>query len=108
LEDIELEDYFEDTLNSEFNLMLEDNSAILIARQLLAHRKLARDGRLTELAEQIAKLSQKKAPVDKSVKFTDSNNNQEEDVSLCFFFVKCIFGSYRICSKCLSIMIEII
>ncbi len=77
---MELEEYFEDTLNTEFNLVLEDNSAILIARQLLNFRKLAQESQLTELGEQVAKLSKRKAPVDKSVKCKDGNNNDQDDV----------------------------
>jgi hypothetical protein len=88
LEDVELEEFFEDTLNAEFNLVLEDNSAIQIARQLLEYRRLVREGRGAEL---LASLNVKKPPaaaVHQSVKFKDSNNN---DDNVLYHSLSCIF-----------------
>jgi hypothetical protein len=40
LEDYELEEYFDDTMNKEFNCLIDDNSSLSIARLILDYNKL--------------------------------------------------------------------
>jgi hypothetical protein len=49
LEDYELEEFFEDTMNNEFNSILDDGSALITGRLLLGYRKFMLEGRYAEI-----------------------------------------------------------
>lgn len=81
---MELEEFFEDTLNNEFNMLLEDNSAIQIARLLLNYRALVKEGKLGELESETTRRfpSNKKSQVDTCVR-GGGDNNDDQVLSLC-------------------------
>ena len=79
MEDYELEQFFEDTMNNEFNSIIDDGSALQIAKLLLKYSELYRSGKLVELQEDISKRFASKAPnVQASVK---CKNDQEDLLS---------------------------
>lgn len=63
LEDFELEDYLEDTMNKEFNTILDDGSCLQIGRLLIKYNALYRSGKIQELGEELEKRYPKKQRV---------------------------------------------
>ena len=80
LEDYEIEEFFEDTMNAEFNTMLEDNSAIVMARLLINYYQMYKSGRLNELQHDLTqKFPQNKASkISSSIKFKDQTQPDNE------------------------------
>lgn len=85
LEDFELAEFFEDTMNTEFNSILEDGSAIQLARLLLNYKKMVNKNQLTELKEDLQKrFPTKSNTVASSIKFKEPNQ-PEDDVNKRFY-----------------------
>ena len=78
MEDYELEEFFEDTMNNDFNTILDDNSASQLSKVLVNYNHLFRSGKLNEISEDLNKRfpSKKPATVSSSIKQT----NDDEDV----------------------------
>ena len=83
MDDYEIEEFFEDTMNAEFNTVLEDNSAIVLARLLISYYQMYKTGRLNELQQDLTqKFPQNKASnISSSIKFKDQTQ-PDNDVSL--------------------------
>lgn len=85
MEDFELEEFFEDTMNTEFNSILEDGSAIQLAKLLLNYKKMVNKNQLTELKEDLQKrFPTKSNTVASSIKFKEPNQ-PEDDVNKRFY-----------------------
>ena len=82
LEDFELEEFFEDTMNNEFNCILDDNSPMQLSKLILNYYKLFKNGRGSEIAEDLSKRFPKALSngLSASIKFKnkDLNDNDEE------------------------------
>lgn len=84
IEDYELEAYFEDTMNTEFNSILEDGSALQLARQLVKYYGLYKSNRWDELRADLEvhnKNHQANLSASKKVK-NNENDDDDDDVRL--------------------------
>jgi hypothetical protein len=85
LDDFELEEFFEDTMNNEFNTVLEDNSAVVMARLLLKYNQMYRKGNHAELNEELLKKfpqNKTSSTVSSSIKFKDQNQPEEDVINI--------------------------
>lgn len=81
LDEYELQDFFEDTMDTEFNTQCEDNSAIILSRLLLSYYKMFKAGQLADLTADLAKKFPPKASksnISSSVKYKDANQAEED------------------------------
>ena len=85
-----MEEFFEDTMNNEFNCVLDDNSALAIARLILEFNKLylsKENEKIFEgLNKRFPKTKASDATIAASVKCKNGkvdDNNNDDDVSLC-------------------------
>jgi hypothetical protein len=77
LEDFELEEFFEDTMNNEFNIILDDDSASNIAKSVLKYFHMFKCGQNLELMNCINGLELKfknKSTVSSSVKQSNDDD----------------------------------
>ncbi len=81
LEDFELEDFFLDTMNNEFDTILDDNSEAQVARNVLGAYRLYKTQQYTHLQNEIDKLKQMNATSNTkaSVKVETNESSSEED-----------------------------
>ena len=81
IDEYDLQEFFEDTMDNEFNTQLEDSSAIILARLILGYFKMYKNGQLSELSADLAQKfpPKSKANVTASVKYKDQNQ-MEDDV----------------------------
>ena len=86
MEDFELEEFFEDTMNNEFNCILDDNSPQQLARLILNYYKLYKNGRNSEIVEDLHKRFPKNlaSGINSSIKFKNKDQENEDDVTFRF------------------------
>ena len=84
LDEYELQDFFEDTMDQEFNTQLEDSSAIILARLILGFYKMYKNGQMNELSADMAQRFPKKASNVENSKRQKSENQMEDDVNVIF------------------------
>ena len=79
LEDFELEEFFEDTMNNEFNCILDDDSPKQLSKLILNYYKLYKSGQTVELIADLNKRfpKNKSSGINSSIKF--KNDTQEDD-----------------------------
>lgn len=78
MEDYELEEFFEDTMNNEFNSIMDDGSPLQLARLLIEYHKLYRSGQLAQLEQDlIMRYPQTNTNALKSVKAKSANADDE-------------------------------
>ena len=83
LEDFELEDFLEDTMNQEFNTILDDNSPAELSKILINYNHLLRSGKTNEITDDINRRFAKKSSsstVNSSIKFKNQEQ-MDDDVS---------------------------
>ncbi len=74
LDEYDLQEFFEETMDNEFNTKLEDNSAIILSRLVLGYYKLYKNGQLNELSADLAqRFPAKSNNVSSSVRHRDEN-----------------------------------
>jgi hypothetical protein len=80
LEDFELQEFFEETMNNEFDTLLEDDSALQLARLLIKFFQMYKSGKIEELNLEISKLSSNKSSSNiKASMKAPSNENDSDD-----------------------------
>lgn len=92
MDEYELQDFLEETMDGEFRTQLEDNSAIILSRLLLGYRKMYKNGQTGELNADLAQRFPPKATSNVAASVKRKNENDMEDVAEFIFIIILING----------------